>query len=151
MIRDIYGHLTPNDKVKQARDEVNRVEGKTNINTDNDDKIIAEQARENFELKQENQKQVQIISARQLEEDKKFLIEYLYNDYEIKVEEENDDAIEPKVKFIFDLMDKNNDYKLLYSSIFGDAPTIEQFIKWQNQGVKSLLDAYYKGQLKPID
>jgi integrase len=155
MIERIYTHLTESNKAQKVVDAIERIERKQPTTTTSDDAttnaLIAQQAKYNFELQQENQKQSQIISARQLEEDKKFLIDFLYNDYELKVEEENEEAIEQKVKFTFDLMDKSNNYQLLYSSIFGDAPTIEQYMKWQNQGVKSLLDAYYKGLLKPID
>ena len=147
MIKRIYSHLTAADKAKAATIELMRVQGKQQATTtDNDNEIIAEQQRQIFKTKKENQEKENIILAAELEEKKKLLIDFLYNGYVLAEEEEIE--IDEKVKSIFDIFDRNNGDLMLYDSIFGDTPSLEQFKQWKSEEI-SIIDAYYKGLLVP--
>lgn len=148
MIKRIYSHLTAADKAKAATIELMRVQGKQQATTtDNDNEIIAEQQRQIFKAKKENQEKENIILAAELEEKKKLLIDFLYNNYEIAQDEEEIE-IDERVKSIFDIFDRSNGDLMLYDSIFGNAPSLEQYKQWKSEKI-SLIDAYFSGLLSP--
>ena len=148
MIKRIYSHLTAADKAKAATLELMRVQGKQQAtSTDNDNEIIAEQQRQIFKARKENQEKENIILAAELEEKKKLLIDFLYNGY-VLAQDEEEIEIDEKVKFIFDIFDRSNGDLMLYDSIFGDTPSLEQFKQWKSEKI-SLIDAYFSGLLSP--
>ena len=149
MIKRIYSHLTAADKAKAATLELMRVQGKQQATTtDNDNVIIAEQQRQIFKARKENQEKQNIILAAELEEKKKLLIDFLYNNYEIAQDEDEEMEIDERVKSIFDIFDRSNGDLMLYESIFGDTPSLEQFKQWKSEKI-SLIDAYFSGLLIP--
>ena len=148
MIKRIYSHLTAADKAKAATLELMRVQGKQQAtSTDNDNEIIAEQQRQIFKARKENQEKENIILAAELEEKKKLLIDFLYNGY-VLAQDEEEIEIDEKVKFIFDIFDRSNGDLMLYDSIIGDTPSLEQFKQWKSEKI-SLIDAYFSGLLSP--
>ena len=149
MIKEIYSHINVKDKAKDAIKEYKRVQGKAETEpktTDNDNEIIAEQQRQIYRARKENQEKENIILATELEEKKKLLIDFLYNNYEIAQDEEME--IDERVKSIFDIFDRSNGDLMLYDSIFGDTPSLEQYKQWKSKKI-SIIDAYYKGLLIP--
>lgn len=140
MIEEIYQHLTDEDKANAVIAAQKRVKGKAeteNKSTDQDAKIIAEQARKNYELKEEN-------TALELQREKEGLIEALTKDL-VKVEE----GEMPQVLQITpSLKDSFADNLAVYDFIFGDVPTLEEYKTMKAQNL-SLMDAYRKGMIKP--
>lgn len=140
MIEEIYQHLTDEDKANAVIAAQKRVKGKAeteNKSTDQDAKIIAEQARKNYELKEEN-------TALELQREKEGLIEALTKDL-VKVE----GGEMPQVLQITpSLKDSFADNLAVYDFIFGDVPTLEEYKTMKAQNL-SLMDAYRKGMIKP--
>lgn len=140
MIKEIYSHINVKDKAKEAIKEFKRVKGKAETETkttDNDAQIIAEQARQNYELKEEN-------TALELQREKEGLIEALTKDL-VKVE----GGEMPQVLQITpSLKDSFADNLAVYDFIFGDTPTLDEYKAMRGQNV-SLMDAYRKGLIKP--
>lgn len=145
MIREIYGHLTPDDKVKDAISEVNRVEGITVSTTDNDDKIIAAQAREIHAYKKaDEQREIDRLKMN-LEGEKGSLLFFVCAEYDL-MEIDSGDIVAPVSGKIVRAKDSN---KSLYEILFGNAPTLEEYIEMENQGI-TLIDAYNSGKIKMI-
>lgn len=141
MIESIYQHLDDEDKANAVIAAQKRVKGKAETETkskSNDSEIIAEQARQNYELQEEK-------TALELQKEKDALIEKLTKDW-VKVQA---DGEQPQVYQITQsLKDSFADNLAVYDSIFGDVPTIEEYKAMKAQNL-SLMDAYRKGMIKP--
>ncbi len=141
MIESIYQHLNDEDKANAVITAQKRVKGKAeteNKSTDQDAQIIAEQARQNYELKEEN-------TALELQKEKDALIEKLTKEW-VDVQQ---DGEQPQVYQITQsLKDSFADNLAVYDFIFGDTPTLDEYKAMRGQNV-SLMDAYRKGLIKP--
>lgn len=145
MIREIYGHLTPYDKVKDAISEVNRVEGKTTTTTDNYSALIIDQAMEiNAYKKADEQREMNRLKSN-FASAKSELLFFVRGEYSL-MEMENGDIVAPESgKVVL----PNDSDKSLYEVLFGNAPTLEEYIEMENQGI-TLIDAYNSGKIKMI-
>ena len=156
LIKEITGHTTDEMidryylKYDSEKEKANKREqirnfydnkGKkqtTTSSTDQDAKIIAEQARKNYELKEEN-------TALELQREKEGLIEALTKEW-VDVQQ---DGEQPQVLQITpSLKDSFADDLAVYDFIFGDVPTLEEYKTMKAQNL-SLMDAYRKGMIKP--
>lgn len=146
MIKRIYSHLTPAEKAKAAMLESKRVQGKQQAtSTDNDNEIIAEQAREIHAYKKADEKREIKRLKSNFASAKNELLFFVRGEYSL-MEIENGDIVAPESGKVVLPNDSN---KSLYEVLFGNAPTLEEYVEMEYQGI-TLIDAYNDGKIKLI-
>lgn len=154
MVKTIYGQLTQDDKdnkLMEARKRIKRIK-QTPASTDDDGKIIAEQARQNYKLQQ------QIDNAnllRELNKEKALIIDIISDNVRlIRKGAESNGELSPNVIELFNQMelfiDLEPDTALsVYESLFGSYPTIDEYRDMREQGI-CLMNRFGDGSLKFI-
>ena len=146
MIEKVYEHLNEEDKALQVIDAVKRNQRKqSNDNNDNDNDLIAEQAREIHAYKKaDEQREINRLKSN-FASAKNELLFFVRGEYGLS-EIDNGDIVAPESGKVVLPNDSN---KSLYEVLFGNAPTLEEYVEMENQGI-TLIDAYNSGKIKLI-
>lgn len=145
MIREIYGHLTAIDKAKAAAKEAIRVEGNNAKSNDNDSEIIANQAREIHAYKKADEQREENRIKLNYQSAKQELLFFVSGEYSL-TQIDNGDIVAPESgKVVL----PNDSEQSLYEVLFGNSPTIEEYIEMENKGI-SIIDAYNSGKIQMI-